>query len=164
MKNKITTERKVLIVEAVLVIGVLIYLFFSTMPGQIYPLDGMVIINPGFNIEIENGEEVVLSLDEDFTNPIILRESSEVNLPLGTYYWKVRNRFRESEVRSFTIEGHVGLDIKMRPENYELQNSGNVDLNVTREKEGKRNDMEIDVGKSEEVEKDDSKYEGRQNE
>jgi len=162
MKTKITTERKVLIVEAIFVVGVLVYLFFSTVPSQIYPLDGMTIINPNFNIEIENGEEVLLSLDEDFTNPIILREDSEINLPLGIYYWKVRNRFRESEVRTFTSEGYVGLDIKERPKNYELQNSGNVDLNVTRKNEGEISNMKIDVGKSAEVEKDDSKYEGRQ--
>ncbi len=162
MKTKIITERRVLIVEAIFVVGILVYLFFSTMPSQIYPLDGMTIIKPNFNIEIENGEEVLLSLDEDFTNPIILKENSEINLPLGIYYWKVRNKFRESEVRTFTIEGHVGLDIKERPENYELQNSGNVDLNVTRKNEGVVSNMEIDVGKSEEVEKDDSKYEGRQ--
>ena len=62
MKTKLTTERKVLIVEAIFVVGILVYLFFSTMPSQIYPLDGMAIINPNFDIEIENGEEVLIFL------------------------------------------------------------------------------------------------------
>jgi hypothetical protein len=91
-----------------------------------------------------------------------LKEGSEITLPPGVYYWKVRSRFRESEVKSFTIKGHVGLDIKERSENYELENSGNVDLNVTRDKKGITSSMTLDVGELEEVEKDDSKYEGEQ--
>ncbi|MFH1787750.1 MAG: hypothetical protein ABH811_03095 [archaeon] len=163
MKNeKITTEKKVLIAEAVFVAGVLIYLFFSTAPSQVYPLHGMTIIEPDFNIEIENGEEVLISTDENFSNLIILNDGSDITLPPGIYYWKVRSKFRESEIKSFEIKGHVGLDIKERPENYELQNSGNVDLNVNREKDGVVSQMELDVGEFKEVEKDDSKYEGEQ--
>lgn len=162
MKKKITTEKKIVIAEVIFVAGVLVYLFFSTAPSQVYPLQGMTIIEPDFNIEVENGEEVLISIDESFENPIVLKEGSEITLPPGVYYWKVRSRFRESEVKSFTIKGHVGLDIKERIENYELENSGNVDLNVTKEKKGITSSMTLDVGELEEVEKDDSKYEGEQ--
>lgn len=160
--KKINKEKKIIIAEAIFVAVVLVYLFFATSPNQVYPLQGMTIIEPDFNIEIENGEEVLLSVDESFANPIVLKEGSEITLPVGVYYWKVRSRFRESEVKSFTIKGHVGLDIKERSENYELQNSGNVDLNVTKEKKGLTSSMTLDVGQSEEVEEDDSKYEGEQ--
>ena len=163
MKNKkLNLEKKIVITEGIFVFGILIFLFFSTAPNQIYPLSGMTIVEPDFVFEIENSEEVVISSDENFTAPIVLKEGDDVTLPPGVYYWKVRSRFRESEVKSFTIKSHVGLNLKEREENYELQNSGNVELNVTREKEGFTTSMTIDVGKSEEVEKDNSSYEGRQ--
>lgn len=163
MKNKMkTAERKIIIAEAILIVGVLFYLFFSTAPNQVFPLQGMTIIEPDFNIEIENGEEVLISTDESFENPIVLKEGSEITLPYGVYYWKARSAFRESEIKDFTIGGHVGLDIKERTGNYELENSGNIDLNVTKENKGITSSMALDVGESEEVEKDDSKYEGEQ--
>jgi hypothetical protein len=160
--KKMNLEKKIILAEAVFILASLVYVFFSTAPSQVYPLHGMTIIEPDFNIEIENGEEVLLFLDDTLENPIILKEGSDITLRPGVYYWKVKGRFRESEVKSFVIQSNVGLDIKERPENYELENSGNVDLNVTREKEGVITSMSIDVGKFTEVEKDDSKYEGEQ--
>ena len=153
--------RKIIIGEGILIIGILIYLFFSTAPGQIYPLHGMTIIEPDFNFEIENGEVVIISIDENFTNPIILKENSDIFLPPGLYYWKVKSIFRESDIRNFTIQENVGLNLKERAKNYELQNVGNVDLNVTRENKGVTSNTILDVGKSKEVEKDNSSYEGR---
>ena len=83
-------------------------------------------------------------------------------MPPGLYYWKVRNGFRESGVQNFTIQSHVGLNIEEREENYELQNSGNVELNVTKEKSGIVSEIVLDIGEFTEVEKDDSIYEGVQ--
>ncbi len=154
--------KKIIIIEAIFVIGVLAYLFFSTVPNQIYPLSGMTIIEPDFNFEIENGEVVMISIDENFTNPIILKENSDIFLPPGLYYWKVKSIIRESEIRNFTVKGYVALALKERGENYELQNMGNVDLNVTKKKEGITSNTILDVGESKEVEKDNSSYEGRQ--
>lgn len=157
MKTKL-----VLIFELVFVVGVFVYLFFSTAPNQLYPLSGMTISEPDFIFEIENGETIEISSDEDFTNPFVLGVGSDITLVPGTYYWKVKSNFRESDVKDFTIQGHVSLDIKEREENYELQNSGNVDLNVTKENRGLTAEIIIPVGESEEVEKDNSKYEGGQ--
>ena len=161
--SKLTpTERKVIIAEAVFVIGVFAYLFFATAPNQIFPLQGMVIVEPDFVFEIENGESILVSIDENFTNPIRLEEGDEIVLPPGEYFWKVIGGYRESEVKSFIIQSHVGLNIKERDENYELENSGNVDMNVTRENEFGISSMTINIGETEDVEKDNSSYEGRQ--
>ena len=161
-KNRLSKwEKRIILVQAVFVFGVFVYLLFSTNPSGIYPLQGMVISEPDFVFEIENGEQVVLSRDIEFSNPIFLDKGSEQYLPPGIYYWKVKSKFRESEVKNFTVEGRVGLDIREREDNYILSNSGNVDLNVTREKDD-ISSMIISVGENEEVEKDDSKYEGRQ--
>jgi len=150
-------NKKFFIAEAVFVVGVFVYFFFSTAPSQIYPLSGMTIIDSDLVFEIEHGEEVIMSFDEDFTNPIILNESSEITLSPGTYFWKVKKGFRESEVQNFTIQGHVSLDI----EESALQNSGNVDLNVTKKKKGRITRITLDVGESEEVENN-TEYEGEQ--
>lgn len=163
MKHKLTNlEKKIILAEAVLVLGILIFLFFSTAPSHIYPLQGMVVSEPDFVFEIENGEEVVLSVDKSFANPIVLKEGADITLPPGEYYWKVRSKLRESDVKTFKIQGRVGLDLKEKEENYELQNSGNVGLDVTKENEGVISSMTIDVGENKIVEKDNSKYEGRQ--
>jgi len=154
--------KKILVAEVIFIVGVCVYLFFSTAPRQIYPLSGMTVIEPDFVFEIANGESMELSINENFTNSIILWEGSDITLPPGTYYWKVRSNLRESEVKNFTIQGYVSLDIKEREENYALYNSGNVDLNVTKENEESTEEIVLDVGESKDVEKDDSKYEGRQ--
>ena len=149
-------------IEIVFVLTVLIYIFFATAPNQIYPLHGMTITEANFNIEILNGEEVLISGNNEFTNPIVLRENSEIDLFPGVYYWKVRGGFRESEIQNFTIKSHVGLEIKERKENYELENSGNVDLNITREKEGITSSIVLNKGEFKEVKKDDSNYKGEE--
>lgn len=162
-KTKLTKlERRIILLEGIFVIGVFVYMFFSTAPSQVYPIHGMTISEADFNIEIQNGEQVLISTTEDFANPIVLGEGAEITLEPGTYCWKVRSKFRESEVKNFTIEGIVGLDILERPENYELQNSGNVNLDVTKEKGGITSSITLDRGASKEVPKDDASYEGEQ--
>jgi len=156
-------ERIFMIVSAVFVIGALFYMYVSSSPKTISPISGQTIFNPDFVFEIENGEELVISTSLDFTSPIILNEGSETDLPPGTYYWKVRNWLRESEVGSFTIESSVGLNLRKGNEKNLLENSGNVPVDVTKKKGGITTQIPVDVGKSLEVEKDNSSYEGRQN-
>jgi len=154
--------KKLLIAELIFIIGVFVYLFFSTAPSQIYPLSGMTILEPDFAFEIANGEEVLISFDGNFTEPIILNESSNIFFPPGVYYWKVKRGFRESEIKNFTIQGHVSLDLQERKDYYELYNSGNVDLNVTK-KNGKIVEIIIlEPGEFGEFEKDNSSYVGGQ--
>ena len=161
IKN-LNLEKKLFLAEAVLVVGVLIYLFFSIAPKQIAPLNGAVIIEPNFFFEIENGEEVLLSVYEDFNDYVVLTESSEVNLAPGTYYWKVRNNFVESEVRNFTIQSHVGLNIRQGKDLDQLINSGNVELNVTKKTGSKVTGLILGVNEIKEIDKDNSSYEGGQ--
>jgi len=160
--KKLTLEKKIILAEIVLVIGILIYLFFSISPKQVYPLNGAVIIEPNFVFEIENGEEVLLSVYEDFNDYIILNENSEVNLAPGEYYWKVRNEFRESEMRNFTIQSHVGLNIKQGENSNKLINSGNVDLEVEKKIGSKFTGLILGVNEIKEIGKDNSTYEGSQ--
>ena len=111
LDKKINLEKKFLIAEGILVLGALIYLFFSIAPNQQSPIAGKTILDPDFVFEIADNEELLISLDESFANPMVLKKGDEIDLPPGTYYWKVRNWFRESEIQSFTIEEQGGFNI-----------------------------------------------------
>jgi hypothetical protein len=160
--KKLTLEKKIIIAEIVLILGILVYLAFSIIPKQIYPLNGMTIIEPNFAFEIQNGQEVLLSVYEDFRDYVVLTENSEVNLAPGTYYWKVRNNFVESEMRIFTVQSHVGLRIKEGENSSKLINSGNVDIEVEKKTDSKVTGLILGVNEIKEVEKDNSTYEGSQ--
>ena len=104
------SKRMIFVIEILFVIGVFVYVFYSSTPKQIYPLSGMTIIDSDFAFEIEDGDEVMVSKYENFSEFMVLNESSEVVLSSGVYYWKVRSGFRESEVQSFVVEIN-GLNI-----------------------------------------------------
>ena len=89
-------EKKILTAEALFVLGVFVYLFFSTTPNAVSPISGQVVSDPDFIFEIENGEEILIANDEAFTNPILLKEGDDLTLPPGTYYWKVKGFLRDS--------------------------------------------------------------------
>ncbi len=161
-KSKTNKTKKILIIEGFLIFGILIYLFFSTSPNSIYPFSGMTISENNFSFEIENGYEILISKTSDFENAFVFKEGDSVTLPPGLYYWKVRNNFRESDVKNFTIESTIGLDFYEREENYELENSGNVDINITKKNNDSTSSEILDVGESAKYEKDNSTYEGRQ--
>lgn len=162
-ENKFTKfERRFLIAQAILVLGALVYLYLSMSPGIISPISGQTIFDPDFVFEVENGQELLISTSPEFINPIVMTEDSELDLPPGTYYWKVKNWLRESEVNSFTIESNVGLNLRKGNEKDLLENAGNVDVNVAKSKGGITTNIPIEKGKSIEVEKDDSNYQGEQ--
>ncbi|MBU0959702.1 MAG: hypothetical protein KKB31_07185 [Nanoarchaeota archaeon] len=162
-KRKIKTGRKVLLAEGILVMGALIYLFVSMNPTAISPIAGKTIFDPDFSFEVENGEEVWVSIDVVFSNPIVLKEGSFVDLPPGTYYWKVKNWLRESEVQTFVLESNVGLNLIVGGEKNKIENVGNVDLEVTEKNAGITSSFGLGSGDSADVSKD-SELEGKQNE
>ena len=161
MKNKKTTkkEKMILGVEALLILGAVFYIYLSSAVANA-PIIGKSILEPDLIIEIEKGETVLISPNKDFIEPIVLETDSEIQLPPGTYYYKIKNWLRESEIKSFTIESRVGLNLYERAENYELENSGNVDLEVSGKSSGMTTNLE--VGESIEVKEEDV-YEGSQN-
>jgi|APSaa5957512535_1039671.scaffolds.fasta_scaffold195437_2 hypothetical protein len=128
--------KKFLVFEGLFVIFSILYLFFFNMPTPIYPLSGMTIADSDFVFEIENAREVILSIDYNFTHPIILNPETEVTLAPGIYFWKVKNQFKESGINNFTLQSQVSLNLIETEGIYEIVNSGNVDLNITSEEEG----------------------------
>lgn len=147
-----------LIVEAVIVLAILVYLFFSMAPTG-FSIAGQNIFENDYTLEIEKGDQVIISTNMDFENSIILEQGESIDLPPGTYYWKAKNWLRESKVQSFTIQSNVGLDLFVRGSDYELENSGNVDLNVT----GKKSGITTALEEGESIDVKEDNYEGKQN-
>lgn len=148
-------------IELIFVLGALTYLFFSTTPKQIYPTAGMVITENNFNFEAENSNEIAISTTATFENEVILQNTKGITLPPGVYFWKTKSRFRESEVRNFTIQGNAALNLDDKNNSYNLENAGNVDLNVSKNS-GSSGYITLHVGDSKEVKKDNSTYKGGQ--
>ncbi|MBI3623554.1 hypothetical protein HY212_05760 [Candidatus Pacearchaeota archaeon] len=155
-------EKAIILAEAVLVLGIFSYLYFSATPHAISPISGKTILEPDFVFEISNGEQVIISKNPNFENSIIMKEGSELNLLPGTYYWKVKNWIKESEVKSFTIDSNVGLNLRRGSNKDILENAGTVPVDVTEKKGGITSSTGIDVGNSIEVGKDNSTYQGVQ--
>jgi len=163
MLKKMNTSRKILLADAVFILAIFVYLFFSNLPKAVSPVSGQVISDPDLTFEIEKGDAIWISTTPDFSDPIILKENSEILLPIGEYYWKVKNWLRESEVKTFKVESNVGLNLYNNGENYELKNSGNVDLNVDKKKGGITSSFPLEVDASKNVGNDSSNYKGKQN-
>jgi hypothetical protein len=156
-KTKIT-----LIIEVVFLLGIFVFLFFSTAPRQLYPLQGMTVSEKNFLFEIENSEEIMLSSNENFSNFIVLKEGDERLLPPGIYFWKVKGLLRDSEIRNFTLQSEASLNLMNKGDFYEIENSGNVDLNLTKNTGKITVATILNIGESKEFEKDNSTYEGKQ--
>jgi len=132
IKEKITT-RKVLIAEGILVLTALVYLIFSANTFSA-PIAGKTIFDPDFVFEIGDGEELWISSDIEFTNPIIVNKETELNLPSGTYYWKIKGLLKESEVKTFTIENNLNINFNLErvedSSNSIIENKGGITSSI----------------------------------
>ena len=155
-------NKLMIVIELILVMSI-VSLFFVSKPEAVYPTNGMVV-SDNFDFDYDNGK-VILASDKNFEN-IVDIGGEKIELLPGTYYWKVKYWFRESEIKNFTVESKIELELKKIGEDYELQNRGNVDLNVSEyNKEGITGQMILEIGESKELEDIENKtYEGNQDE
>ncbi len=116
---------KMSILELIFVAASIFYIIASSSPHGIYPINGMVIDENSFNFEIQNGESILLSRNMDFRDAIELKIGEKVNLIPGEYFWKVKGKFRESEVKSFIVKERVEFRIEEGKEK-KIVNSGTV--------------------------------------
>jgi len=125
-----TQTKIILILELIFVVGVIGY-FLSIKPIAVAPSSGLVIQNDNFSFEFKNTKKLVLSKTFDFENKIEFKKDFSVDLPPGTYYWKLKSWFRESEVRNFTIYSRVSIKLDEVDGNLMIYNTGNVGVNLT---------------------------------
>jgi hypothetical protein len=117
-------------IELIVITLIFVYVLVNS-PTAIGPPSGFVVRDMNFSFDFKNAEVIILATNPNFENPIILRETKEIELPPGTYYWKVKSWMRESEIKNFTILSHVALKLNEENDGYILSNIGNVDLNIT---------------------------------
>ncbi|MEK6918589.1 MAG: hypothetical protein AABW73_00980 [Nanoarchaeota archaeon] len=136
MKTKITNNLKVtrktktiLILEGIFIIGVLAYLLASK-PVAIAPISGNVINEGDFNFKFENAKKVIISRDKEFESKIEFKKEFAINLPPGTYYWKVKGWIRESQIMNFTIANKVSLRIDEQNNTLSVYNVGTKDIKI----------------------------------
>ena len=106
-----TKTKAILAFEALLVIGILSYLVLSK-PVAIAPLSGNVIMENNFDFKFENAKKVIISRDKNFDNKIEFNKDFAINLPPGTYYWKLKGWVRETEVMNFTLQSRLSLRLE----------------------------------------------------
>jgi len=145
----------------ILLVGALFYLVLTTKPKQIAPLSGRIITDE-FVFEFENAEKVFISTDEDFSTQIVLEKDSKIELLPGTYYWKAKGLFGESETSNFTILSKVVLNLKEKNESFVLSNRGNQDLNVTKETNNNITYFIIKTSEEKEFEKENTSFRGEE--
>jgi len=149
-----------IIAQAIFVFVVLVYIYLANAPKAVSPIAGKSVSELEF--VIEDADTIIVSRDPEFSNPTILEEGEDISLPPGTYYWKVKNWLRESEVYTFTIETTVVLNLIEEQDKKFLENDGNVDVKVTEKKAGiTTGSFEIEIGDNEEI-SEDKDYEGGQ--
>ena len=95
-------NKKILIAEAIFIAGALAYVLFNSAPKISGPVSGYVV-EGDFGFEV-NGGSILLSSSPEFENFVKLKEGEEIELfQPGTYYWKAKRLFFESEVRNFSV-------------------------------------------------------------
>ena len=130
-------KHKIILVQGIFLVVVAIALYML-YPKTILELNGNVV-----NFKAVNANVIVLSENPDFSNPRYFDMSENKNaifeLPTGTYYWKSANKFIQGLENKFIIDSEVGLKInrnESEDNESEIENIGNVKVNITRTKEG----------------------------
>jgi hypothetical protein len=100
-------------------------------PLVIAPLDGYESSSDKILFEFDRADVLLIDDNMDFTTPKEYGVSEEkiVRLDPGVYYWKVKGVLG-SEVRTFTVNSRVELELVETEDGVAVVNAGNVRLNV----------------------------------
>jgi len=123
-------KHKFIILELILVVGVLSFIYFA------YPKAVVNVEDDFVKFSSINANVIMISENPDFSNPryLIFNETDEMGFRLkpGNYYWKPENNLIKGFQGEFVIDSEVGLD----KVNDSLVNVGNVKLNVSKAEDG----------------------------
>lgn len=136
METKVKSPRKTH--KIFIVVQVISILVIASVLLILYPRARLELEGNKVNFNSINANIIILSVNPDFSNPryIDIYENVSFNLKPGKYYWKAGNGIIEGLGKEFEIDSEIGLRILEKNNSYELQNVGNVKINVTKTKEG----------------------------
>ena len=126
----IKMENRTIIITQVVFLVLVITLIYIFYPKIEYDVNGNIIRFNSINSNV-----VIFSENPDFSNPRYVNfEEKEVYVKLepGKYYWKASNNFIKGFENEIEIDSEVGLGINRNDSNVEVQNIGNVKINITR--------------------------------
>ena len=126
------THKKIIILQAVFIAIALLVLYF------LYPKTKAEISGNAIIFDNDNAKFLIISENSDFSNARYIEISGNLSLSLkpGAYYWKTTNGIIESIAKKLVIESEVGIKIENSENESQIVNIGNVQLNVTKNKDG----------------------------
>jgi len=128
-----TKTKTILALEIIFVIGVFAY-FFTLQPTAIAPISGHVIgLDAGsgeFNFRFENARKVIIAKNPEFDNAVEFDRTFAIDLPPGTYYWKVRGWIRESTTSNFTLAQKIALRLDEINGELMIYNTGTQNVKI----------------------------------
>lgn len=122
---------KIDLVLVLVSVGVLMVLVGYAQPLVIAPLDEYESQDGEILFEMERADVLLIDDNIEFSSPeeYSVVGNEKVRLEPGVYYWKVVG-FGVSEIRTFTINSRVELELVETMEGMAVINAGNVRLNV----------------------------------
>ena len=147
MKNKINKAKKIIFVDAIILILIIGGLFLLT-PKII----GTISKDRLTFFKFTNAYAILIDDNPDFSSPKEVTEEA-MKLNPGQYYWKAIGVLGESEMGNFSIDSEVIVNMRIDRENITIHNKGNVPINVE-ESAGQIifGNMIIDINEKEEFE------------
>jgi len=133
-KIKTNKHLKLIVVEVIFLFGVFLGIYFA-YPWADVNIEGNVVKFDSISAEI-----IVISENSDFSNSRYLEiekgENISFELPPGKYYWKSDNGIIESLKNEFVVQSEVAMEINREENKSELENVGNVKINITKNEGG----------------------------
>lgn len=109
----------------------LIFVVGYVRPLVIAPVDDFETFDSEVLFSIENGDELLIDDNVDFSSPDVYSvvDGLKISLEPGKYYWRVFG-LGASEVRTLTVNSVVSLRLVEDGDFFNVVNSGNLVLNV----------------------------------
>ena len=154
-------HKKIIALQGIFLLAVLLAVY------MIYPKVQFEIHGDAINFKAINAKVIMISANPDFSNARYINigkgENVSFNLEPGKYYWRTSNGIIQGFENSFEIPSEVGLGIQENENDSELENIGNVKVNITKTKEGTMvGYIIIEPEESEKIENQNETYQGGQ--
>ncbi|MFB6246273.1 MAG: hypothetical protein ABEI74_01620 [Candidatus Pacearchaeota archaeon] len=144
-KMKKNTTLKMIGIELVLLV-VIVLVIFQLSPGA--SLNRQTGAASQEILKFKNAHAILIDDNSDFTSPQRI-DGNKTTLEPDKYYWKAIGLLGETKTGNFTIDSEVVINVKEKGNKTEVQNIGNVPVNITT-REGKvvRSGLVVEEGSS----------------
>jgi len=153
-------NRKIIMIEIIFVLLVVLTIF-ALYPRINYSVSGDVVRFTSINSNV-----LIFSKNEDFSNSRYVNFENDkafVKLEPGKYYFKSANNYIKGFKNEIEMDSEVGIVVNRgEDEGVEIENIGNVKINITKTKDGLTiGYIQLSPTESEEIE-DKGVYTGRE--